>query len=252
VKKVAIILFTGDRVSYIDKCIESCLKFIEKTNIKFSYDIFLISYSDNFKSKYSINHWRTDFPSENDIISMPSTKQTLNFPNDKFRINFGIYILFSQTPDTIYKNKEILYKYDYILKCRSDLVFETPNLKFNDEYLYTFECFWGGCRYNKRYTNDHFLFGKSEEVLKVISYPMIECNPSLFWNPEEYMTYLFTKSKMSKIEITTDKYYLLSEDKESRKFIGYPLIDINKNDILFFNSIGLDWKKIKFINNINE
>jgi hypothetical protein len=247
-KKTAIILFTGDRIEYIDYTIKSCLDFLKKGKIESNADIYVITYSEYINSNFNIKILKTNKPEDKEVIKFPMTRQTLGYnESDKFRINYGIYILFSQTPDQIFKNRETFINYDYILKCRSDLIFETPEFNFNENNLYTFECFWGGCRYNKRYTNDHLIFGKSEEVLKVIS-KKEDSDLSKFWNPEEYMTHLYLNSSLNKVELTTDKYYLISKDRESRKFIGYPMESINKNDLEFFNKIELDWKKIKFTN----
>jgi hypothetical protein len=246
--KTAIILFTGDRIEYINYTINSCLEFIKKTKIVTEIDIYLISFID-YELDSNIINLKFNKPTEDEIKKFPITKQ-LNSYNEKdvFRINYGHYILFKSVPNIIHQNLNTFEKYDYLLKCRSDLVFETPEFVFDEKNIYTFECFWGGCRYNPLYTNDHFIFGKSEEVLKVISYQDNPINFYSFWNPEQYMNFLFEKSNFDKIELTTDKYYLLSKDRESRKFIGYPMESLNSNDINYFNKIGLDWQKIKFTN----
>jgi hypothetical protein len=247
--EVALILFTGDRVDWIDFTIKSCINFLEKCSIKTEIDIYLITWLGSVESKYDINIINYNKPTDLDILKFPKSNQqkTYNLESQK-RIGFGHSILFGYVPDSINSNKKTFEKYKYIIKCRSDLVFETPKFNFNDNFLYTFECFWGGCRYIKNYSNDHFIFGKSEEVLKVISYNFEECILDKFWNPEGYMTYLFEKSEFDKIELTTDKYFLLSKDRESRKFIGYPMESINQNDILYLENMGIDTKKIKFTN----
>jgi hypothetical protein len=248
-KKTALILFTGDRVEFLDLSIKSCIQFLEKNNIKTEVDIFLISWNVDLQSIYTINKLTIPKPSDDEVKTYPMTRQILQYnEKDRFRINYGMYILFNQVPDMIHQQIQIFSQYDYILKCRSDLVFESPSFNYDENNLYTFECFWGGCRYNPNYTNDHFIFGKAGEVLKVIGFPKNESNPSPFWNPEQYMTFLFLKSTYKKTELTTDKYYLLSKDRESRKFIGYPMESINERDIRYFESIGLEWKIIKFTN----
>jgi hypothetical protein len=258
-KKCALVLITGDRVDYIDSSIKSCLNFINKYNIDIETDIYLICFdgvkvvsSNNIKT-LSFNRPTID---SDIILNFPkSIQQVNNYSNDielTKRISLGHLILFGLVPDTISKNKDIFIQYDYILKSRADLVFdfsENDILNFNiNNQLLTFECFWGGCRYNKNFTNDHFVFGESSDVLKLISFPISDCIIDKFWNPEQYMTYLFSKSNKEKIEISTDKYYLLSKDRDSRKWIGFPLEKINKNDILFLEGIGIDVNKIKFTN----
>lgn len=251
-KKIAFILFTGDRVDYLKYTINSCEEFIKKTKIdNYSIDIFLLSFFDDLKiDEYKIKNIKLTKPSEEDSLNLPMTNQISNYSNinDRIRINFGMYILFKEVPNKIFMNFEIFKEYDYILKCRSDLIFETKDFIYDDSKIYTFECFWGGCRYNKKYTNDHFIFGKSEEVLDIISYDLEYEKLSNFWNPEEFMTHLYGDYNFNKVELTTDKYYLLSKDRESRKFIGYPMETINQNDVYFLNKIGIDVNKIKFTN----
>lgn len=261
--KCALILTTGDRIDYLNQSIETSLNFIKEYNPNIKVDVFLISFNDVQISNinHEVNKLSYDRPILNSeqVINFPrSIQQISNYSNDIElikRISFGHLILFGLIPDTIYKNIDIFEKYDLILKTRSDLVFDfnksdIKNINITNQ-LVTFECFWGGCRYNHNFTNDHFIFGKSDEVLKVISYPFKECMLNHFWNPEQYMTYLYTKSKNTKIQLNTDKYYLLSNDRKSRKCIGFPLEKINKNDIDFLNRLGIN-KNIEFENEIYE
>lgn len=248
-KKTAIILFTGDRIDWVDYTINSCKKFIQNSNVETTLDIFLITWLDYVETSHEIKILKYDKPLEDMIRYFPRSKQQGQYDEQtQQRISFGHCILFGIVPDIIYQNKDIFIQYDYILKCRSDLVFDPPIFNFSDRYLYTFECFWGGCRYIRTYSNDHFLFGISNEVLNVISYQYKDCKIDSFWNPESYMTHLLSNSNLDKIELTTDKYYLLSKDRDSRKFIGYPMETINQNDVNFFQRIGIDINKIKFTN----
>jgi hypothetical protein len=258
-KKCALVLITGDRTDYIDSSIKSCLNLINKYNSEIETDIYLISFDDiKLVTNNNIKNLSFKRPTiDSDIVfNFPrSVQQVSNYSNDielTKRISLGHLILFGLAPDTIFKNKDLFSQYDYILKSRADLVFdfnENDITKFNaSNQLLTFECFWGGCRYNSNFTNDHFVFGESSEVLKLISFPINECIINKFWNPEQYMTYLFTKSSKNKVQISTDKYYLLSKDRDSRKWIGFPLEKINKNDIIFLDNMGIDITKIKFTN----
>jgi hypothetical protein len=258
-KRCALILITGDRVDYIDSSIKSCLKLIENFDSKVEVDIFLFSFSDiDLKSNYNIKKIGFERPDINSeiVFNFPrSQQQVRNYSNDielTKRISLGHLILFGLVPNAIFQNQGLFDEYDYVMKSRTDLIFdfnEKDISKFDiDKELLTFECFWGGCRYNPNFTNDHFVFGEKSEVLKIISFPMSECVIDKFWNPEQYMTYLFTKSSKSKIQISTDKYYLLSKDRDCRKWIGFPLEKINKSDIDFLENIGIDTKKIKFTN----
>jgi hypothetical protein len=258
-KKCALILITGDRTDYIDSSIKSCLNLINKYNSEIETDIYLISFDDvKLVSNNNIKTLSFNRPTiDSDIVfNFPrSVQQVNNYSNDielTKRISLGHLILFGLVPNTIFKNKDLFSQYDYILKSRADLIFdfnENDITKFNpSNQLLTFECFWGGCRYNSNFTNDHFVFGESSDVLKLISFPINECIINKFWNPEQYMTYLFTKSNKNKVQISTDKYYLLSKDMDSRKWIGFPLEKINKNDTIFLENMGIDITKIKFTN----
>jgi len=45
--------------------------------------------------------------------------------------------------------------------------------------------------------------------------------------------------------MSTNKYYLLSIDRKSRKFIGYPMEKINEEDSIFIKNMGIDFDKLK-------
>lgn len=256
-KKCALILVTGDRTDYLDSSIKSCINLINSYDNDIQTDVYLVSFNDvniNFDI-LKIGFERPDINSQL-VLNFPrSIQQSHNHSDDielTKRISLGHLILFGLIPDTIFKNREIFKEYDYILKSRTDLVFDfniedIKSFDINNQLL-TFECFWGGCRYNPNFTNDQFLFGSANDVLNLISFPIDECIMDKFWNPEQYMTYLFSKSKKEKIQISTDKYYLLSKDRESRKWIGFPLEKIKQNDVEFLESLGLNFSKIKFTN----
>lgn len=261
-EKCAVVLITGDRVDYIDYAIKSCLSMVNTYNKNILVDIYLISYENlNIKSEYKISNLQYINPSNNTelIESFPKSVQQLqNFSNDKTlsnRISLGHLILCGLVPDVIYKNLDLFKKYDYILKSRADLIFDfnendIKNINF-DKNILTFECFWGGCRYNPNFTNDHLVFGKSEDIIKIIAYSINNCLLNNFWNPEQYMTYLFSLINKNKIQISTDKYYLLSKDRDSRKWIGFPLEKINNSDINFLQNLGINTDEIKFTNEKN-
>jgi len=252
IEKCALILITGDRTDFIDYSIKCCENIIKKFNNNIEIDIFLISFNDNVVSNYNIKFIKFEKPDINSdfILNFPRSNQQLNSDIETIkRVSFGHSILFGLVPDKIFENKEIFSKYDYILKSRSDLIFDIED-KYLEEFnqldeILTFECFWGGCRYNNQYTNDHFVFGKSEDVLKLISFPIQDCILDRFWNPEQYMTFLYNNVKKKKIEMSTNKYYLLSSDRKSRKFIGYPMEKINEEDSIFIKNMGIDFDKLK-------
>jgi len=255
--KCALILITGDRIDYIDQSISSCEQMIHSYDSNIEIDVYLVSYDNlEIKSKKDIHYIEFNRPSKDDIDLFPrSIQQIQNFSNDieqSRRISLGHFILFGGVPNSIFDNYSKFIEYDLIFKSRSDLIFDFNKSdidKFNpDRELLTFECFWGGCRYNPNFTNDQLIFGKSKDVLDVISYKIQNCILDKFWNPEQYMTYLFTKSNKTKVQISTDKYYLLSKDRESRKWIGFPLEKIKNEDLIFLQKIGVDINKIKFIN----
>jgi hypothetical protein len=255
--KCALILFTGDRIEYIDQSIFSCKKIIESINSEIDIDIFIISFEGTIiHSKNDFKHLSFKKPDNENIDNFPNSIQQLkNYSSDietNRRISFGHYILCGSVPDIIHQNRDLFLKYDLILKSRTDLIFD-----FNQNYLknfnpekeiLTFECFWGGCRYNSNFTNDHFIFGDAHSVLQIISYPISNCLLNHFWNPEHYMTHLYSLISKIKIQITTDKYYLLSKDRPSRKFIGFPLEKVNRADLDFLSSIGIDTSEINFVN----
>jgi len=257
-KKCALVLATGDRIDYLDSSIKSCLDLINCYDDEIETDIYLVSFNDIDVLNLDIKKIGFDRPDINSelVWKFPrSVQQSNNHSNDielTKRISLGHLILFGLIPDSIFKNREVFEKYDYILKSRADLVFDfnADDLKSFDveRQLLTFECFWGGCRYNPHFTNDHFVFGEASDVLNLISFPINECLMDRFWNPEQYMTYLFSRSKKEKIQISTDKYYLLSKDRESRKWIGFPLEKIKQSDVDFLESIGLDLNAMKFAN----
>ncbi len=256
-KKCAIILVTGDRVDYLDSSIKSCVDLVNCYDEEIETDIYLVSFNDleiTNKSVSKIGFERPDIDSEF-VFNFPRSIQQLhNYPghDQTKRISLGHVILFGLIPDAIFKNIDKFKEYDYILKSRSDLVFDfnEKDIKSFDikKQLLTFECLWGGCRYNANFTNDQFVFGETTDVLNLISFPIVDCIIDRFWNPEQYMTYLFTKSNKEKIQISTDKYYLLSKDRESRKWIGLPLEKINQQDVNFLESMGLNLEELKFIN----
>lgn len=255
--KVALILITGDRTDYLENSIKCNLDFINSIDENSEVDIFTISFNDaNINTSHKISRRLTfERPNINDDIvkSFPKSKQQSSYDETtNLRISFGHLILFGLIPNSIYENSQLFEGYDYILRSRTDLIFDydkhlLKNINI-DENLITFECFWGGCRNNPTYTNDHFIFGSAKDVLRILSYPIQECIIDNFWNPEQYMTYLFSKSDKKKIEMTTDRYYLLSKDRKSRKFIGYPMESINDSDISFLESINIDYSKLEFTN----
>jgi hypothetical protein len=236
-KKTALIFFTGDRIEFLDYSIKSCLNFLEKGKIQTIIDIYLISFFDNIKTKHNINYLKINKPCTNKVNNFPYTKQ-IELQKNKTRLNYGIYLLFDTVPNCIFNNIEKLSKYDYILKCRSDLVFDTNNFHFEEDKLYTFECLWGDLRYYSKFTNDQFIFGNSKEVLKIVAYPENSSNLSNFWNPEEYTSHLFSKSNFTKIYLTTKKYYLISKERKVRKFVGHSE-KLNESDIEYLKSIGM-------------
>lgn len=255
--KCALILITGDRLDYVDYSIRSCKEMILAYNQNIEVDIFLITFRGiEIKSQFNFTQFTFDKPNQNQVDEFPkSHQQVQNYSSDidqNRRISFGHYILNGSVPDTIFRNSTIFRQYDFILKSRTDLVFDFNRndlQTFNPEnQVLTFECFWGGCRYNPHFTNDHLVFGKSEDVLKIISYPISNCLMNKFWNPENYTTYLFSQTLKQKREISTDKYFLLSNDRKSRKWIGFPLEKIKKTDFDFLEKIGLDVSKLSFDN----
>jgi hypothetical protein len=257
-KKCALILVTGDRIDYLDSSIKSCLNLIDCHDDEIETDIYLVSFDDIDVLNTDIKKIGFDRPDINSdiVFNFPRSVQQSNNHSDDIeltkRISLGHLILFGLIPDTIFKNNELFKQYDYILKSRTDLVFDfkREDIKSFDikNKLLTFECFWGGCRYNPNFTNDQFVFGESRDVLSLISFPINECIMDKFWNPEQYMTYLFSKSNKEKIQISTDKYYLLSKDRESRKWIGFPLESINQSDVDFLEKMDLDVSQLKFTN----
>ena len=257
-KKCALVLVTGDRTDYLDSSIKSCLNLINSYDDKIETDIYLVSFNDVNIPNVDILKMRFEKPDINSklVFDFPrSVQQINNYSNDielTKRISLGHLILFGLIPDTIFKNREIFKQYDYVLKSRTDLVFDfnKDDIKSFDvkNQLLTFECFWGGCRYNPNFTNDQFLFGDANDVLNLISFPINECILDKFWNPEQYMTYLFSKSNKEKVQISTDKYYLLSKDRGSRKWIGFPMEKIKQSDVEFLESMGLNLSEIKFDN----
>lgn len=257
-KRCALILTTGDRIDYLDASVRSCLGLIERYDPEIETDIYLISYRDLEIEDDSIKRIfieRHDL--ESDLVKrFPLTMQLQqNHANDIEtikRVNLGHLILFGLIPDAIFRNRSIFEEYDFILKSRSDLVFGLEEFSFDhSREVLTFECFWGGCRYNQHFTNDQIVFGESKDVLEIASYPIGQCSIiSSFWNPEHYMTYLFSKSSKSKKEMSTDRYYLLSKDRKCRKWIGFPLENITDRDISFLDSMGIDFGKLEFENGI--
>lgn len=252
-KKVALILITGDRTHYLNESIESCKSLIKEYDNTLEVDVFLVSFSDIDIDIPNINRITYERPDINSdlVLNFPRSHQQKGADLESIkRVSLGHLILFGLVPNSIHENKKIFDEYDYILKSRSDLIFDFNilNVKsFNiEEELLTFECFWGGCRYNSSYTNDHFVFGERDDVLKLISYPIENCIMDNFWNPEQYMTFLYQKIEKKKIEMNTDKYYLLSKDRNSRKFIGYPMENINNDDKLFLEKFGLNIEELDF------
>lgn len=261
-KKCALILATGDRIDYLESSIKSCMNIINSYDSEIETDIYLVSFDDLDMPNEDISRLGFERPDINSrlVFDFPRSVQQISNHSDDIeltkRISLGHLILFGLIPDTIFKNSETFQQYDYILKSRADLVFDfnIEDIRSFDikNQLLTFECFWGGCRYNPNFTNDHFVFGSAAEVIKVISFPINECMMSRFWNPEQYMTYLFSKSSRQKMQISTDKYYLLSKDRESRKWIGFPLEKINQKDLDFLESMGIDTNRIKFANEYEQ
>ena len=256
-KKAALVLFTGDRVEYINYTIKRCLDLIKTYDEKILVDIFLICFNelDLTHIKYDIKVLPFEKPDMySEIIkNFPRSRQQDNGSEEvNMRISYGHYILFGAVPNVFKDNKELFNDYDYMLKCRADLIFDFDNeaiKQFNIESeLLTFECFWGGCRYNKSYMNDHFNFGTTNSMLIINSFKKEDCLMRQFWNPEQYMTYLYSTANKPIRIITTDKYYLLSKDRDSRKFIGFPMERINSEDIKFLENLGINIKEIKFTN----
>jgi hypothetical protein len=253
-KKVALILITGDRTNYLKESVESCKSLIREYDNTLEVDVFLVSFSDidiDLPNIRRITYERPDINSDI-VLNFPRSHQQKNYDLETIkRISLGHLILFGLVPDSIYRNSDIFKDYDFILKSRADLIFDfdkssIENFNIKEELL-TFECFWGGCRYNKNYTNDHFVFGESEDVLKLISFPIENCLIDRFWNPEQYMTYLYSSVNKRKVEMSTNKYYLLSHDRNSRKFIGYPMEKINNDDKIFLENMGLNLELLNFI-----
>ena len=252
-KKCALILITGDRIEFLKETIECNLKLIKDFDPTIKVDIFLASFDDvqlNDLNINKINFKRPDINSDL-VLNFPRSQQQGNQDLELVkRVSFGHLILFGLVPNSIYNNRKIFDNYDYILKSRTDLIYDydkkyIENFNIKEELL-TFECFWGGCRYNQNYTNDHFVFGEKDDVMKLIAFPIEDCIMDKFWNPEQYMTYLYSRIDKKKIEMTTDKYYLLSNDRNSRKFIGYPMEKMNINDKTFLESLNIDFNKLNF------
>lgn len=257
--KCALIVSTGDRVDYLKQCVDSCKKLIKTYKDDIEIDIFFITFEDaeiNYDEPYT--HFKYQRPSIEILDSFPkSIQQVQNYSNDleqTRRITYGHYVLYGGIPNTIFENINIFKQYDLILKSRADLVFDIDYTKvknFNPEsQIITFECFWGGCRYNPNFTNDSIIFGKTEDVLRISAFKMENCLLNRFWNPEQYTTYLYTLVPKTKVEMTTDKYFFLSKDRKSRKFIGFPLEKINKTDISFLENLGVNTSNLDFENQI--
>jgi hypothetical protein len=252
-KKCALVLITGDRTHYLKQSIECCKSLIREYDHTLEVDVFLVSFDDidiNLPNIKRLTYERPDINSDM-VLNFPRSQQQGSYDLETTkRISLGHLILFGLIPDTIHRNVEIFKDYDFILKSRSDLIFDfdksaVKNLNIKEEIL-TFECFWGGCRYNKNYTNDHFVFGESEDVLKLISFSIESSMMNRFWNPEQYMTYLYSCINKRKVEMSTNKYYLLSHDRNSRKFIGYPMEKINSDDKAFLESMELNLESLNF------
>lgn len=256
-KKVALILYTGLRVDFIDQSIKCSTKLINEIIPNIGIDIFIISFTDvNIVSDYQITHLTFDRPEDDMVSRFPKSRQQLEswWKDNKEvenRVSFGYSILYGCVPNTIDKNKDLFENYDFILKSRCDLIFDfdKSDLKrYNpDKQLLTFECFWGGCRYDSKYTNDHIVFGKTEDVLQICQFPIEDCLLDRFWNGESYTTWLFRKTNKERIELTTDKYFLISKDRKSRKMIGFPIMEkITHSDLEFLTNIGVDLNQIEF------
>ena len=256
-KKVALILYTGLRVDFIDQSIKCSTKLINEIIPNNQIDIFVISFSDiSIVSDYQITNLTYDRPDDNLVSRFPKSRQQLEswWKDNKeveSRVSFGYSILYGCVPNTIHQHKDLFDSYDYILKSRCDLIFDFDKVdlkRYNgDKQLLTFECFWGGCRYNSDYTNDHIVFGKSEDVLKICQFPITDCILDRFWNGESYTTWLFRKTNKERVELTSDKYFLLSLDRKSRKMIGSPIMEkICDSDIEFLKGLGVDLNRIEF------
>lgn len=256
--KCALVLITGDRIDYLRESIECNIRLIKEYDSEMQVDIFLSSFDDVDLTSIDLNGLdikrigfkRPDINSDL-VVNFPRSHQQANQDLELVkRVSFGHLILFGLVPNSIHENKDLFSGYDFILKSRADLIYDfDPSYikKFNiNSELLTFECFWGGCRYNKNYTNDHFIFGEKDDVMKIISFPIENCIMDRFWNPEQYMTYLYLNINKRKIEMSTDKYYLLSKDRDSRKFIGYPMEKVNLSDKLFLEKINIDFNKLTF------
>lgn len=256
--KCALVLITGDRIDYLRESIECNIKLIKKYDSEMEVDVFLSSFDDVDLSSIDLNGLnikkigfkRPDINSDL-VINFPRSHQQSNQDLDLVkRVSFGHLILFGLVPNSIYENKDLFADYNFILKSRADLIYDfnpsyLKNFDINSELL-TFECFWGGCRYNLNYTNDHFIFGVKDDVMKIISFPIEDCIMDKFWNPEQYMTYLYSRINKKKVEMSTDKYFLLSKDRASRKFIGYPMEKVNLSDKVFLENINIDFNKLNF------
>lgn len=254
-KTCALIMTTGDRVEYLDASIASCRGLIHHHDPDIETDIYLLSYPDVRVDNESIHRLCIDRHDVHaDLIQIfPKSKQLVrNYATDPelvARVTLGHVILCGLIPDALFRNRQVFEKYDFVLKSRSDLVFGFEEFEFDPrKEVLTFECFWGGCRYDRDFTNDHIVFGEAKDVLDITAYPLDHCMLSRFWNPEHYMTHLFSMSDKAKREISTDRYYLLSKDRRCRKWIGFPLEKMTTKDVQFLTSMGIHVEELEFEN----
>jgi hypothetical protein len=61
--------------------------------------------------------------------------------------------------------------------------------------------------------------------------------------------WLFRKTNKERVELTSDKYFLLSLDRKSRKMIGFPIMEkICDSDIEFLKGLDVNPSLIEFTN----